>query len=78
MSSCFYLSISSKGICAIHKDVLEELRARDERDSKRYVAPMLPAQGAFVLDTSDMSEEVVLEKALTLVNEVKNKYLLIL
>jgi cytidylate kinase len=40
--------------------ILASIKARDEVDSHRSVAPLRPAEGAFVLDTSDMTiDEVV-------------------
>ncbi len=36
-------------------DVLAEIRARDERDSARSVAPLVAAEDAFVLDTTEMN-----------------------
>lgn len=39
----------------------EQLRERDERDTRRAVAPLAPASDAVVLDTSDMSVERMLD-----------------
>lgn len=36
-------------------EVLADVRARDARDSQREAAPMRPADGALLLDTSEMS-----------------------
>jgi cytidylate kinase len=33
------------------------LKARDDRDTNRAIAPLVPAEGAHVLDTSDMTVE---------------------
>ena len=56
--------LQEKGICAIFEDVLAEVKARDERDSNRAVAPLKPAQDAFVLDTSDLTVDEVFNKVL--------------
>jgi CMP/dCMP kinase len=40
-----------------YEDVLAEIRTRDERDSKRATAPLIPASDATVIDTSAMSIE---------------------
>ena len=45
------------GIPAIPSDVLEDMKARDARDSQRTVAPLRPAADAFVLDTSALSAD---------------------
>ena len=34
-------------------DLLADLQARDDRDTHRLIAPLVPAEGAHVLDTSD-------------------------
>ena len=44
-------------------EVLADLRARDERDSARAVAPLKPAPDAVTLDTSDMSIGEAVERA---------------
>jgi cytidylate kinase len=39
---------------ADYETILAEIRARDERDSKRVTAPLVAAEDAVVLDTSEM------------------------
>ncbi len=51
--------LQEKGICAIYEDVLADVVARDERDSHRAVAPLKPADDAFILDTSDLTIDKV-------------------
>ncbi|QIE40544.1 (d)CMP kinase [Rhodobacteraceae bacterium SC52] len=43
--------------------VLEDLRARDRRDSERAAAPLRPAQDAVVLDTSQMDIDAAVNAA---------------
>lgn len=43
--------------------VLEDLRARDRRDSERAAAPLRPAQDAVVLDTSQMDIDAAVSAA---------------
>ncbi len=50
--------------------VLDDLRARDDRDAARDIAPMKPADDALVLDTSDMDIAEAVKQALTLVRSV--------
>jgi len=45
----------SRGIPASIDSLLSDLRARDERDTNRAVAPLKPAQDAVLLDNSGMS-----------------------
>ena len=47
----------SKGISATIDTLSADLKARDERDSSRSVAPLKPAQDAKLLDNSDLSIE---------------------
>jgi cytidylate kinase len=46
---------------------LNDIKARDERDQSRSVAPLVPAEGALVLDSTSMSIEEVFEKAMDFV-----------
>lgn len=41
--------------------VLDELRRRDRRDAERAVAPLRPAPDAFLIDSSDLTLEQVVE-----------------
>jgi CMP/dCMP kinase len=47
--------------------VLDDIRKRDERDSTRAVAPLLPAKDATIIDTSDMTIEAAVAAAIRLV-----------
>lgn len=49
---------------SIYARVLQDLKQRDARDSARQVAPMRPADDAFVLDTSDMDADEAFAAAL--------------
>ena len=55
--------VQGEGIEVIFESVLEDLRERDERDSKRAVAPLKPADDAILMDTSDLDASQVFEKA---------------
>jgi len=50
-----YKQLIAKGISAKLSDLLQDLQERDARDSSRGVAPLLVADGAKVLETSDLS-----------------------
>jgi cytidylate kinase len=56
--------LRDKGLDVIQETVLAEMRDRDERDSKRSVAPLKPADDAFVLDTSDLDADQAFAAAL--------------
>ncbi len=44
--------------------ILSEIRERDDRDFNRTIAPLRPAEDAFVLDSTSLNIEQVLEQAL--------------
>lgn len=48
-------------------DVLIDIRARDERDSNRAAAPLQMAENADLLDTSDMTIDAAVQRAIALV-----------
>jgi cytidylate kinase len=57
-----YKQLQLEGKDCIISDVLELLKARDERDSNRTVAPLVAAEGALVIDTSELTPELVVQK----------------
>lgn len=61
--------LESRGMPAHFDDVLADIRARDERDSSRPVAPLRAAVDALRLDTSDLDQEQAIAEALRLVAE---------
>ena len=50
-----------------YDDVLLDIRARDERDANRDVAPLRQADDAELLDTSDLDVEQAVAEAIRLV-----------
>ena len=59
-----YKQLIDKGFSANMDDLLADLQARDERDTKRAVAPLVPAEDAHILDTSEMTAEQAIEQVL--------------
>lgn len=55
-----YNEFIAKGIQTTYQQVLDDLIARDKRDSERSTAPLKPADDAFLLDTStmDINQEI--------------------
>ena len=51
--------------------VLEELRARDERDSRREAAPLVLVPDAIVIDTSNLDPEAVFAAALKAIGSAR-------
>ncbi|MDN2673542.1 MULTISPECIES: (d)CMP kinase [unclassified Janthinobacterium] len=59
-----YKQLIDKGFSANMEDLLMDLQARDERDTHRAIAPLVPAEGAHVLDTSAMTADDAVETVL--------------
>lgn len=57
-----YRELNGEGIEVSYNSVLEDLHERDERDSKRPVAPLKPAKDAIIIDTTNLSAEEVFNK----------------
>lgn len=62
-----YKQLIAKGIDVNIGVLLADIKARDERDSSRSVAPLRPADDAVILDTSGVSIQLVLDKVLKLI-----------
>ncbi|WXL27345.1 (d)CMP kinase [Ectopseudomonas mendocina] len=59
-----YLQLKAKGDDVNLASLLEEIQARDERDTQRAVAPLKPAADAILLDSTELTIEQVLERIL--------------
>ncbi|NTS64420.1 (d)CMP kinase [Sphingomonas sp. HHU CXW] len=59
--------LKNRGSAASFDQVLADIRARDERDSSRSAAPLIPASDAALLDTSFLSIDASVAKAIALV-----------
>lgn len=69
-----HAELRRNGIMASLDKVLADIRARDDRDSKRAEAPLVAAADAALLDTSFLSIEAAVEKAIQLVEaQLKRK-----
>ena len=56
-----------RGMPAHYEDVLLDIRARDERDATRDIAPLRQAADADLLDTSDLDVDQAIAEAIRLV-----------
>jgi len=56
-----------RGMPATYEDVLIDIRARDERDAGRDIAPLRQAADADLLDTSELSVDEAIAQAIRLV-----------
>ncbi len=59
-----FLELSAKGEDVTRDSVLADVRERDARDAGRSAAPMKPAEDAVLLDTSNLSVEEALDRAI--------------
>ena len=60
-----YLQLKAKGDDVSLSGLLDEIRARDERDTQRAIAPLKPAADAIQLDSTELSIDQVLEKIMS-------------
>jgi cytidylate kinase len=59
-----YKQLIDKGFSANMEDLLSDLKARDDRDTHRAIAPLVPAEGAHILDTSNMTADQAIDEVL--------------
>ena len=59
-----YNQLKEKGSHSNIADLVKDLKERDERDLKRSVAPLVPAPGAKILDSSDLTLEETINQVL--------------
>jgi cytidylate kinase len=58
-----------RGMPGHYDDVLLDIRARDERDTNRTVAPLRQAEDAILLDTSELGVDEAIAQAIRIVSE---------
>ncbi|MBX7496362.1 cytidylate kinase [Qipengyuania sp. 6B39] len=63
-----FLEMRERGVHVTLLEIEDDLRRRDERDTNRAVAPLVPAADALVIDTSTLSREEAFAAALDAVN----------
>jgi cytidylate kinase len=63
------LELQARGQPAVLADVLADMRVRDERDSRRALAPLRRADDALEIDTSQLTPEEVVERMAAVVRE---------
>ncbi|HEX5181715.1 MAG TPA: (d)CMP kinase [Allosphingosinicella sp.] len=62
-----YEELKRMGLSVHCDDVLADIRARDERDSSRAAAPLIAAEDAMLLDTSEMDAGEAVDAAIAAV-----------
>lgn len=59
--------LRERGTEAVYAEVLADIRARDQRDSRRLSAPLKTAPDAMILDTTKLDVEAAIQKAISIV-----------
>ena len=60
--------MKARGEAVNFDDILADIIARDERDKNRVTAPLKPAEAADLLDTTDLTIDAAVQRAIALVN----------
>ena len=68
-----FAELKGRGLAVHYPDVLADIRARDERDTGRDAAPLVMADDAVLLDTSDMDVDAAIAAAIAAA-EAKARY----
>lgn len=63
-----YKQLKEKGLAVTLSTLLREIEARDERDATRKVAPLRPAAGALIIDTTAVPVDAVIAQVLAVVH----------
>lgn len=63
-----YEELLGRGEKTAYETVLENVKARDARDSERAVAPLVAAEDAITIDTSEMSIKTAINAAIAVIN----------
>ncbi|MEI6804921.1 MAG: (d)CMP kinase [Myxococcaceae bacterium] len=63
------LELEQRGESANYEEVLRKLKERDDRDKNRAIAPLIPAQDAIFIDTSNSSLEQVVAQIIQLIKD---------
>lgn len=64
-----FKELSEKGSDQPYEEVLEDVIARDKRDSERATAPLKPASDAVLIDTSDLTISDAIAAAITAIDQ---------
>ena len=63
-----YTQLKDKGMDVNIARLLTDIKARDERDSQRSVAPLVPAEDAVIIDSTDLDINQVFDGAMEIIN----------
>lgn len=68
-----FAQLKQQGFAANMADLLKDLTERDLRDTQRAIAPLKPAEGAYLLDTSALTVEQAVSQVLEWYAVVRKK-----
>lgn len=63
------IQLQQKGVDVNIGRLLDDIRQRDERDQNRTVAPLVPAEGALIVDSTELSISEVVAEILNFAND---------
>jgi cytidylate kinase len=63
-----FVELNTRGLDVTLSGLLQDIQARDARDMNRTVAPLVPAEDAIEIDTSDLNAQQVFDKVITLLD----------
>ncbi|MDP5087018.1 MAG: (d)CMP kinase [Yoonia sp.] len=66
-----YAELKAKGADVTLESVLADVKARDARDSSRAASPLVAADDAVLLDTSDLTIDDAIDQAIAIISAVK-------
>ncbi len=64
-----YLQLKRRGVEADFEEIKNAIILRDRQDMKRNVSPLIPAEDAYILDTTTMEMMEVVEKMIGVIRE---------
>lgn len=67
-----FQELTAKGMDTAYETVLADVKERDARDSNRATAPLVPADDAVLLDTSDLTIDDAVAKAIAIIEAARS------
>lgn len=64
-----YKELIEKGMDVEYEDILSDVKERDYNDSHRATAPLKPAEGCVIVDTTELDFEQSVEKIISVIKE---------
>ena len=66
-----FQELSGKGMDVVYETVLADVKERDARDRSRDASPLVPADDSVLLDTSDLTVDAAIAKAVAIVGAAR-------